>query len=595
MMSRSPNVIPVSVDEIERLLSRLEPIVSPEDFALVRQVLQSYIELARQVAERGTTIARLRRLFGLSVSEKTADVLSRAGVGETPSENGTDDPRAASTNGDSAQLEEDGATRPASVSESAQEKEEQSEDGEAVKPSSPAEPGGKPKKKGHGRIPNSAYTAAHRHFVPHGTLTAGERCPGCACGNVYDMKRPPEIARIFGQAALIAHIFGLQQLRCGACGALYTAEAPEEARGDKYDETATAMIGLLHYGAGMPFHRLERIQSYQGTPIPASTQWDLVNDGADLVSPAYKELCRQGAQASLIHGDDTYAKILALAGKRRSVLVEHGELENPERTGCFTTGTIAITDHGPIALFSTGRAHAGENLDDLLDKREAHLPPPKYMCDALSRNLPKRHIVDLLNCLAHGRREIVDQIENFPQECRTVLELLGEVYQNDRLTREQQMSDLDRLRYHQRKSGPVLGRLKKWINTQFRERRIEPNSDMGKALRYILRHWPRLTRFLRVPGAPIDNNICERALKLMITYRKNSYFFRSERGAFVGDVFMSLIYTAELHDENPFDYLTELQRNAKIVAEAPAEWMPWNYRETLARLRADTSSLPQAA
>ena len=46
---------------------------------------------------------------------------------------------------------------------------------------------------------------------------------------------------------------------------------------------------------------------------------------------------------------------------------------------------------------------------------------------------------------------------------------------------------------------------------------------------------------------------------------------------------MSLIHTCELNGVNPFDYLTELQRNAEELKQNPPEWMPWNYRETLAR------------
>ena len=97
----------------------------------------------------------------------------------------------------------------------------------------------------------------------------------------------------------------------------------------------------------------------------------------------------------------------------------------------------------------------------------------------------------------------------------------------------------------------------------------------------MLKHWEKLTLFLRVPGAPLDNNICERALKKAILHRKNALFFKTANGAHVGDVFMSLIYTCELCGANPFDYLTELERHAGELAEDPQRWMPWNYRQTL--------------
>jgi hypothetical protein len=123
-----------------------------------------------------------------------------------------------------------------------------------------------------------------------------------------------------------------------------------------------------------------------------------------------------------------------------------------------------------------------------------------------------------------------------------------------------------------------------WMEAQLAERKTEPNSGLGKAIRYMLRHWLPLTLFLREPGAPIDNNLVERILKKAILHRKNSLFYKTLNGARVGDLFMSLIHTCELNRANPFDYLTQLLRHTEELKRNPAEWMPWNYRETLARL-----------
>ena len=111
---------------------------------------------------------------------------------------------------------------------------------------------------------------------------------------------------------------------------------------------------------------------------------------------------------------------------------------------------------------------------------------------------------------------------------------------------------------------------------------MEPNSSLGKAINYMLKHWLPLTRFLEVPGAPLDNNICERALKTAILHRKNSLSYKTERGARVGDVFMSLIHTCQLGQVNPLDYLTALVKNAQEVLLQPAKWLPWNYPRPIA-------------
>jgi hypothetical protein len=96
------------------------------------------------------------------------------------------------------------------------------------------------------------------------------------------------------------------------------------------------------------------------------------------------------------------------------------------------------------------------------------------------------------------------------------------------------------------------------------------------------RHWDKLTLFLCQVGAPLDNNVYERALKKAILHRKNALFYKTRNGAWVSDLFMSLIYTCELNEANPFDYLIQLQDHANAVAARPERWMPWNYRETLA-------------
>jgi hypothetical protein len=209
------------------------------------------------------------------------------------------------------------------------------------------------------------------------------------------------------------------------------------------------------------------------------------------------------------------------------------------------------------------------------------------MCDALSWNAPKLAAgVELLvaHCLAHGRRQVVDVSQNFPIQCRHVLEQLGEVYRNDARAREDAMMPGERLRFHQQHSKPIMDALHGWLEAQSAERRVEPNSSLGKSITYLLRHWRALTLFLRQAGAPLDNNLCERALNRAVLHRKNALFYRTLNGAQVADLFMSLIHTCQLCGANSFDYLVELQRHARELATNPAEWMPWNYRETLARL-----------
>jgi len=430
-----------------------------------------------------------------------------------------------------------------------------------------------PPSPGHGRNGAGAFGGARKVDIPHQDLKHGERCPECGKGNVYGQKEPKALVRIVGQAPLAGTVYSLERLRCGACGQVFTAQEPEGVGPEKYDETAGAMIAQLKYGSGVPFYRMEKLEQQLGIPLPAATQWEIVEEVAELVKPARDELVRQAAQGEVIHNDDTRMRVLKLER-------EPGE----KRTGVFTSGIVATAQGWKIALYFTGRQHAGENLADVLKQRSKEQGRLIQMCDALSWNvskLPEGVEILVANCLAHGRRQIVEVAQNFPEECRYVLERLGEIYRNDAAARDGHLTPQERLHFHQERSRPVMEKLHGWLEAQFAERKTEPNSGLGKAITYLLRHWKALTTFLREAGAPLDNNIAERSLKRAVLHRKNALFYRTLNGAEVGDLFMSLIHTCQLCDADSFDYLTELQRHARELATDPAAWMPWNYRKTL--------------
>ena len=361
---------------------------------------------------------------------------------------------------------------------------------------------------------------------------------------------------------------------------------------EKYDETAASMIGLLRYGTGLPFNRIEKLERGFGIPLPAATQWEVVAGAAGKLEAAHEELIRQGAQGEVLHNDDTTMKILELMGRKDQEETSEKPDSPEERTGVYTSGIISVVPGHRIALFFTGPKHAGENLEAVLKRRATELPPPIQMSDLLSHNTAGDFETIEAGCIAHSRRRYVEVADNFPAECRHVLETLREVYKHDGLAQQRQMSAEERLRFHQEQSGPLMAELEKWLREQIEEKKVEANSGLGEAIGFMRKHWSRLTLFLRVAGAPLDNNICERALKKAICHRKNSLFYKTLNGAHVGDRFMSLIHTAELNGADPFDYLVALQRHHEEVADEPEDWMPWNYREILARLATGPVSPP---
>jgi hypothetical protein len=544
------------LEELEAIVARAAAVLSVEERGTLLAAIETLGILTRELEAKGASIARLRRLLFGAPTEKTSRV-----VGETA----RDGPDAREATASGAAPSGAGATDPGAT------------DG-----------AGPARRPGHGRNGTSAYRGAARVRVPHGVLHHGDRCPECARGKVYAQRAPEVLIRVIGMAPLHATLYALERLRCNACGEVFAADPPPGVGPEKYDETAASMIGLLKYGCGLPFHRLERLQRDLGIPLPAPTQWELVRDAAERLAPAHDELIRQAAQGEVVHNDDTAMTVLALTGSRpHAGAAEETAAEErvgKERTGVYTSGIVATAEGHQIALFFTGRRHAGENLATVLQQRAAELPPPIQMCDALAVNTAGELDTIVANCLAHGRRQFVDVAQNFPDECRYVLETLREVYRTDATARARQLSAAERLRLHQAESGPRMEALEQWLRHQFDARLIEPNSGLGEAIAYMQNHWAKLTLFLREPGAPLDNNVCERALKKAILHRKNALFYKTENGSRVGDLFMSLIHTAELCRADAFDFLTALQRHHEALAAHPEQWMPWNYTETLARV-----------
>jgi len=292
------------------------------------------------------------------------------------------------------------------------------------------------------------------------------------------------------------------------------------------------------------------------------------------------------AQGELIFQDDTAVRILALLKENRALLAAaqaHGVAAPPERTGMHTTAlAVQVGEHTAILYYSS-RRHAGENLQGLLEKREAGLETPLAMSDALASNaVAEEARLIRCHCLAHGRRKFSDLTEVFPHECQVVLEVIRQVFEHDAQARQEQLSPSERLAYHQRLSGPLMEGLHTWLHQQVAERLVEPNSSLGKAIGYMRTHWETLTRFLSVQGAPLDNNLAERALKLFIRQRNNSLFFQSEHSAYIASILTSLIATCLYAGVNAVEYLVALQEHRREVWADPAAWLPWAYASSRA-------------
>jgi transposase len=543
---KEPELVTATQEELDEILLRAKPALSDQQYRLLQGVLATFVYVMLKLQNAKTSIKRFQRMLFGHRTEHKRNVLERAAA-----------------TGDS-----------------------DAHDDAGLVPALPGEvsvPVPRPPQPGHGRNAAQAYSGAPIVECEHAELESGDRCPQCDKGRVYDSP-PKSLVKVVGQAPLGATVYRVQRLRCRLCDAIFTAPLPAAVASlPKYDSSCASMIAVLRYGNGLPHFRLEGLQASLYIPLPDATQWDIISKAAPAPRAVFEELIRQAAQAPLLHSDDTPMKVLSLMKERERA--EAGGVK-PVAKAINTSGIVAVlqgsaNEQRRVVLFFTGHAHAGKNMERVLAHRAEELQPAMQMCDALAANVAGEFTTIVANCLAHGRRQVTDVTEQFPEVARHVVEALAEVYKYDAQCREQAYSPERRLLFHQQHSQPVMDDLHTWITGQMQGKHVEPNSPLGKALNYLTKHWSELTLFLREVGAPLDNNVCEQVLKRAILHRKGSLFYKTVRGAEVGDIYMSLIHTCRLCNVNPFDYLNALQHHTQDVIAAPARWLPWNFRERL--------------
>lgn len=541
---KRPELVNATQAQLDELLALAKTTFPTRQYELLEGVLGTFVYVMRALQNAKTSLKRFRQMLFGARTESKRNVLDHG----------------ASTSGELALAE---GTTPA-------------KDDHDAKPPVPAASA----RVGHGRNGAQAYCDSPVVELATPDLKSGDPCPQCTTGKVYDS--PPKIiVKVVGQPPLAATIFKLQQLRCRLCDATYAAPMPDGTASPKYDHSCASMLALLRYGSGMPFYRLEGLQASLNVPLSDATQWDIVAKAVPGPRAAFAELIGQAAQAPLLHNDDTPAQILSLRAERTKI---EAAGQTPKAKAINTSGIVAVLpQERKVVLFFTGHKHAGQNLADVLAHRARELALPIQMSDALACNFAGEFQTIISKCLTHGRRKFVEVMEHFPEPSRYVIEVLAKIYANDAHCRDEKMSPEQRLLHHQAHSAEPMQDLHRWMTDQFEQHLVEPNSTLGQALRYMLKHWSGLTLFLHKAGAPLDNNLVERALKRAILHRKNSMFYKTRKGAEVGDIYMSLIHTCELCRVNPFEYLQALQIHAQDVQARAALWLPWNYREQLTR------------
>lgn len=544
-MSLDPKCITLSKEEMAALIERVKQShLSDHDKKLITGVFSFNHWLQTRLERAKLTIKRLKSIFGIKTEKKKE--------ADPPTENGTQDSDGPSPK-DSASNAGKANTNP------------------------PKSPKFNPAAN-HGRYGHADYTGLAVEKHSHDTLKAGGLCPDCkddnTVGKLY--KLPDSVCiRLTSQPLFTGTKHLQEQLRCNLCQTIFKAPVPKEVvNKPKYDDSCYASLIYYHYGSGLPLYRIQRTQAAQGVPLATSTQWGMIETFTrNTLYPVFNVLEDLCAQSSHLFWDDGHNKILSLPKKSKH---------------CYTTVITGKLEGKIIRILYTNEKQAGKEIEGMLGNRKIN-KPFFSMTDALQNNFPKKTSDQLLAfwvvcfCLVHGRRRFYELCDSFPVEAKFVLKCLTEIYANEANCKRQNLSDQERLIYHQTHSKPIMEALHVWMNNQllYFKNTVESNGPLAQAIAYWLKRWDHLTQFLRVAGAPIDNSISERLVKCTKLYIKNSYFYKTSNGARIGDVCMSLIFTCESNGINPHEYLLVLRANQVAVQANPDAWLPWNYKQTM--------------
>lgn len=547
--STKHKVTVMTPEEIQGFIARVEEALetgmalSDDDLRLALLALKTVLSMQTTLEDHSITLAKLRKLLGIEPSSE-----------RRPSANDTHTPE-----GHALSDEEEEALEQLKAEKRARDKQIRELRGRKKRsPPSKCKP-----------------TVIHHRLEGH---HKGQRCSGCAMG-LLRKKEPLEFLRVTGHSSFSSENHVRERLKCDTCDLVMAAPLPEAVIRDggetqRYGYTARAVMALQKCGLATPYCRNEKISSLLGVKIPSSTQFDQCQYVAEAVEPVYHLLVQQSGLGSLLLGDDTVNKILGNKPEKRNRRSDNALVT---RSGNYTTTVISYgSDRPAIVTFKTNLGHAGEFLDEVLSTRPINLEAPIVMTDASSNNTVTVSPTKEALCNAHARRKFVE-VEQYSEVAVQAVELYKTIWYNDDESLLAAHTAAQRLEYHKTHSLPVMEAIKKLCEEALNDPHLETHSQVARALQYYVKHYKGLTAFCRWEGAPIDNNESEETLKLAIAIRKNSYFFKTQNGANVVDIILTLIATCERTGTNAYDYLVDLQRRADEVRESPEAFLPWVY------------------
>jgi transposase len=374
-------------------------------------------------------------------------------------------------------------------------------------------------------------------------------CPQCS-GPLHEMGHDvrQEIEITPAKVVLVKH--HAAKYACRNCNRneietpILTAPMPKSAFPNSLaSPCAVAYIMSQKFVEGLPLYRQEASLQRLGIEISRQTMANWMIAGADWLEQIIRRMKEKLLDRDILHADETPLQVLQEEGRR------------PQQTSymwLYRSGR----DGPPIVLYEYQETREGKHPRNFLEEYAGFLHVDGY---GVYEQLPG---ATLVGCWSHARRnffEIVDLLSPMAKKKGDTAAHKGLDYCNRLFAIERDLHDVtpaERFAGRGERSGSVLTEFRAWLDEMARE--TLPKTPIGKAIRYCLNQWSKLTAFMLDGRLEISNNRAERSIKPFVIGRKNWLFASSPRGAEASATIYSLVETAKENGLNPLAYMTYL-------------------------------------
>jgi hypothetical protein len=318
-----------------------------------------------------------------------------------------------------------------------------------------------------------------------------------------------------------------------------------------------AQVITAKYADHLPLNRQVDIFARHGVALARQTLCDWVAEAAELLAPIYRDLQASVLASKVVHTDDTPVPV-----------------QDHERTRTRDGRLwVYVGDGHPADIvydYTPTRNRAGPM--EFLGAFRGYLQADAY---AGYDTLYATGRVVEVGCWAHARRYFWDAKESDAARALPALGFIQQLYAVE--AEAKALAAGARRVLREERSQPVLARFKRWLDEQ--AHLVLPKSPIGEAVSYARGQWTALTRYLEDGELSIDNNVSERALRRVVTGRKNWLFCGSDAGGTRAAILYSVVATCKEHGIDPWSYLRDvLERIPTHPNRRRAELLPRNWK-----------------